>query len=147
MYKHTAKIYMYIQQKSVYIKNIIYLKGRKSMGAFDRFWKRDELIRKTIPIDNDLYEKLGKISKEKYHTSKNQLINACIENLIQTENIKIYKIAKGEVPPAHSLLIRKSLFEGLEDLRDKYNLSISKLLNIAINNAIEDFEKEYNETL
>lgn len=117
------------------------------MGAFDRFWKRDELIKKSIPIDNVLYEKLGKLSKNNYHTSKNQLINACIEELIKTEKVVIYKKQKDQGSEQHSLLIRKSLFEGLEDLRDKYNLSIYKLLNIAINNAIEEFEQEFHEIL
>ncbi len=117
------------------------------MGAFDRFWERDELIKKSIPIDNKLYTKLDKLSKNKYHTSKNQLINACIEYIIETENIKVYKMEEGEIAEQHSLLIRKSLFEGLEKLRDKYNLSIYKLLNIAINNAIEEFEKQFNEVL
>ena len=117
------------------------------MGAFDRFWKRDELVKKTIAIDNVLYEKLDEISKTNFHTSKNQLINACIDELIKSENIKIYKIQRGRTTEQRSLLIRKSLFEGLEELRDKYNLSIYKLLNIAINNAIEEYEKEFHKNL
>ena len=48
----------------------------KYMGAFDRFWDRDELMKKTIQIDNTLYERLDKLATEKYHTSKNKLINA-----------------------------------------------------------------------
>ena len=116
------------------------------MGAFDRFWRRDELIKKNISIDDVLYEKLDRLSKNSYHTSKNQLINACIEELIKSENIKIYKIQR-KPTEQRSLLIRKSLFEGLEKLRDKYDLSIYKLLNIAINNAIEEYEKEFHETL
>lgn len=117
------------------------------MGTFDRFWRRDELVRKSIEIDDVLYEKLGKISQKSYHTSKNQLINACIEELIKTENIKIYEMQKRKGKGAHSLLIRNKLFEGLEYLKDKYNISIYKLVNIAINNAVEEYEKEFNESL
>lgn len=116
------------------------------MGAFDRFWRRDELVKKSIAIDEVLYEKLDKLSRNSYQTSKNQLINACIEELIRSENIKLYKIQK-KPTEQRSLLIRKSLFEGLEQLREKYDLSIYKLLNIAINNAIEEYEKEYHENL
>lgn len=110
------------------------------MGAFDRFWKRDKLLKKTIEIDNSLYEKLNELSKTVYQTSTNQLINACIEELIDTKNIKIYEKPKGEITEQHSLLIRKSLFDGLEDLREKYDISIYKLVNIAIKNAIDELE-------
>lgn len=110
------------------------------MGAFDRFWKRDKLLKKTIEIDNSLYEKLNELSKTVYQTSTNQLINACIEELIDTKNIKIYEKPEGEITEQHSLLIRKSLFDGLEELREKYDISIYKLVNIAIKNAIDELE-------
>lgn len=110
------------------------------MGAFDRFWKRDKLMKKTIEIDNSLYEKLNELSKTVYHTSTNQLINACIEELLNTKNIKIYEKPEGEITDQRSLLIRKSLFDGLEELREKYDISIYKLVNIAIKNAIDELE-------
>lgn len=110
------------------------------MGTFDRFWKRDKLLKKTIDIDNTLYEKLNELSKTVYHTSTNQLINACIEELLNTRNIKVYEKPEGEITDQRSLLIRKSLFDGLEELREKYNLSIYKLVNIAIKNAIDELE-------
>ena len=81
------------------------------MGAFDKFWKREELLKKTIEIDNSLYEELNKLAKKTYQTSTNQLINACIEELIKTKNVKLYEKKDGELSIQHSLLIRKSLFE------------------------------------
>ena len=110
------------------------------MGAFDRFWKREDLLKKTIEIDNTLYEKLNELSHTVYQTSTNQLINASIEELIKTKNIKIYEKAKGELSIQHSLLIRESLFNALEEMREKYNLSIYKLVNIAIKNAIDELK-------
>lgn len=110
------------------------------MGAFDRFWKRETLLKKTIEIDNSLYEKLNELSYSTYQTSTNQLINGCIEELIKTKNIKIYEKNQSELPIQHSLLIRESLFDGLEKMRDTYNLSIYKLVNIAIKNAIDELE-------
>ncbi len=110
------------------------------MGAFDRFWRRDKLLKKTIEIDNSLYEKLNELSKTIYHTSTNQLINACIEELLNTKNIKIYEKPEGEITEQHSLLIRMSLFDGLEELREKYDISIYKLVNVAIKNAIDEIE-------
>lgn len=112
------------------------------MGAFDRFWKKEALLKKTIEIDNTLYEELSELSNNIYQTSTNQLINACIEELLKTKNIKIYEKSKDEISVQHSLLIRESLFNGLEELRDRYNLSIYKLVNIAIKNALEEKEKQ-----
>ncbi len=110
------------------------------MGAFDRFWKRETLLKKTIEIDDNLYEKLNELSENVYQTSTNQLINACIEELLKTKNIKIYEKEKGKMPVQHSLLIRESLFSGLEEMREKYNLSIYKLVNIAIKNALDEIK-------
>lgn len=106
------------------------------MGAFDRFWKRETLLKKTIELDEDLYEKINELSKTVYQTSTNQLINACIEELLKTKNIKLYERETDKMPVQHSLLIRESLFYGLEELREKYNLSIYKLVNIAMKNAL-----------
>ena len=110
------------------------------MGTFDRFWKREGLLKKTIEIDNSLYEKLEELSKNVYQTSTNQLINACIEELIETKNIKIYEKPEGELSIQHSLQIRESLFNSLEEMRERYNLSIYKLVNIAIKNALDELE-------
>ena len=110
------------------------------MGAFDRFWKRDNLLKKTIVIDNELYDKLDELAKSTYQTSTNQLINACIEELIKTKDIKIYQKHKKEVSVQHSLLIRETLFNGLEEMREQYNISIYKLVNIAIKNALNEIE-------
>lgn len=110
------------------------------MGAFYRFWKREPLLRKTIEIDDDLYEKIDELSKNVYHTSKNQLINGCIEELLKTKNVKLYKKETNKMSVQHSLLIRESFFKGLEDLREEYNLSVYKLVNIAIKNAIDELK-------
>lgn len=108
------------------------------MGVFDRFFSKEKLIRKTIEIDNNLYEELRKISDNKYDASVNKLINASIEELIKTENIKVYIKDKNEISLKHTLLIRESLVIALDKLKDKYGLSIYKLVNMAIYNALEE---------
>lgn len=133
---------MNIKFKNAYHNNIILLleKRRKNMGAFDRFWEKDNLLRKTMVIDNSLYEKLNEIAYNKYQTSTNQLINACIEELIKTKKVNVYAKASGELSIKHSLLIRETLFNELEKMRDSYNISIYKLVNIAIRNALDDLK-------
>lgn len=110
------------------------------MGAFDRFWKREPLLKKTIEIEDNLYTKLNELSVNVYQTSTNQLINACIEEFLKNKNFQIYEKEKGKNPVQHSLLIRESLFDGLEEMREKYNLSIYKLVNMAIKNALDELE-------
>lgn len=58
------------------------------------------------------------------------LINASIEELIKTENINSQKESK-EYAVNHSLLIRESFVIGLDNLKDKYNISIYKLIYMA----------------
>ena len=108
------------------------------MNVFNRFYDKEELVRKTIEIENDLYDKLNEISKTKYKTSTNMLVNACIENLIETEKIDIYVNKDKYSSTKHSLLIKKSFANELLKLKQKYNVSITKLVNIAIRNAINE---------
>lgn len=110
------------------------------MGVFDRFYDKERLLRKTIEIENDLYDKLNEISKSKYMTSTNMLINACIDELTKTENIKIYENNDKYSSMKHSLLIMESLSNELDRLKQKYNMSITKLVNMAIKNAISETE-------
>lgn len=109
------------------------------MGAFDRFYKKEKLLRKTIEIDNSLYEQLKQLSENEISASVNQLINACIEELIKKENIKMYIKSKNEISIKHSLLIRESFVEELDKLKDKYDISIYKLVNMSISNALEEY--------
>ena len=109
------------------------------MGAFSRFYKKEKLVKKTIEIDNNLYEQLKQLSDNEISASVNQLINACIEELIKKENIKMYIKPKGEISVKHSLLIRESFAEALDKLKDKYDISIYELVNMSISNALEEY--------
>lgn len=127
---------MYIRLKYVSNSNIIITKVGDIMSVFDCFYDKEKLIRKTVEIDNDLYDKLSEILKEKYNTSVNMLINASIEELIKTENINLYAKEDKYSTMKRSLLIKESFSNGLNKLKEKYNISISKLINMAIKNAV-----------
>lgn len=127
---------MYIRLKYVSNSNIIITKVGDIMSVFDRFYDKEKLIRKTVEIDNDLYDKLSEILKGKYNTSVNMLINASIEDLIKTENINLYAKEDKYSTMKRSLLIKESFSNGLNKLKEKYNISISKLINMAIKNAV-----------
>lgn len=127
---------MYIRLKYVSNSNIIITKVGNIMSVFDRFYDKEKLIRKTVEIDNDLYDKLSEILKGKYNTSVNMLINASIEEIIKTENINLYAKEDKYSTMKRSLLIKESFSNGLNKLKEKYNISISKLINMAIKNAV-----------
>lgn len=106
------------------------------MDTFDKYLlKKDKLIRRRIEIDNTLYEKLVKLT-DIYDASINKLVNVAIVEMINTENVKVYERASNEIVEGHNFAIRESSYNKLEELKNKYGLSIYKLVNIAIYNAL-----------
>ena len=61
------------------------------MNTFDKYlFKKDNLLRRRIEIDNSLYEQLVKLT-EIYDTSINKLVNIAIIEMIRTENVNVYE--------------------------------------------------------
>lgn len=60
------------------------------MSVLDRFWAKDELVQKTIEIESSLYYEIEFLSENVYDASISKIINACIDELIETENVKLY---------------------------------------------------------
>ena len=106
------------------------------MNVFEKnLLKKDEMVRRRVYIDTALYNELEKLTKT-YDASINKMINIAIMELINTENITIYpKPEKGKIKE-HNICIRSKYYEELRKMKNKYGLSIFKLINIAIYNAI-----------
>ena len=102
-----------------------------------RFYKKEKLVSKTLDIDEELYNKLEFLSNEIYDASISKLVNVAIEDLIESENIQIYK-RKNNSYVSRSFLIRDSLLEGLYELKKKYRVPIYLLVNIAIRNELAE---------
>jgi hypothetical protein len=113
----------------------------KEMSTFNRFYKREKIFNRTLDIDEELYTKLEYISKYILDASVNKLVNAAIEELIKTEDVKVYKILNSNYV-TRSFAIKESLVEGLYDLKSEYGISIRALVNIAIKNALEELERD-----
>ena len=106
------------------------------MSVFDRYLlKKDKLLRRRIEIDNSLYEKLIDLVDE-YDTSINKLVNIAILELINTENVKIYERPANEIVEAHNFAIRETSYFKLDELKNNYGISIYRLVNFAIYNAL-----------
>ena len=107
------------------------------MSVFDSYLlPAEKKLRRRIEIDNTLYNKLSELVKNYDDASVNKLVNIAIIELIKNENINIYRRQEYEIAEGHNFEIRASSYHKLEDLRAKYGLSIFKLVNIAIYNAI-----------
>lgn len=111
------------------------------MSYFSRFYKKENLISRSLDIDEELYEELEILSKKIYEASISKLVNASIEKLIETENIQLYE-RKNKSYVSRSFLIRESLLDGLYNLKEKYRISMCLLVNIAIRNALIEEEKD-----
>ena len=108
--------------------SIIILRGNK-MNIFDKYLlKKDNLLKRRVEIDNTFYEKLVELSNE-YDASINKLVNIAIIDMINNENIAIYERAENEIIEAHNFAIRETSYKKLEEYKNKYGLSIYKLIN------------------
>ena len=84
------------------------------MSYFNKFNKRENLVSRSLDIDEELYSKL---------------------EILSQEVIKLYE-RKNKSYISRSFLIRETLLEGLYNLKGKYRISICLLVNIAIRNAL-----------
>lgn len=111
------------------------------MSCFSkRFYKKENTVNRSLCIDEELYNQLEDLSKNVYNASINKLVNASIEELIETENIQIYE-RKNKSYISRSFLVRESLVDSLYDLKDKYGVSMCFLINLAIRNALMEENK------
>lgn len=111
------------------------------MEWFNRFHTKEKWVKKSAEIEGKLYDRLKEISDKELDASINKIIDACVDDLELGEKIIIYKKEKDEINVARSIIIRESIYKKLEDMREKYGISISKLVNIAIRVGIEKYDK------
>ena len=106
------------------------------MSLFDKYLlKKDNLSKRRIEIYVDLYEKLQELTKI-YDASINDLVNISIMEMIENNEINIYE-PNSNLREYHSFSIRESLYKQLEEIKRKYKLSITQLVNIAIYSALK----------
>ena len=106
------------------------------MRDFDKYlYKKDNGVRRRVEIDISLYNKLEELS-EIYDASINKMVNISIMELIKTNKVDIYDRPEKEKTEPHNFVIRETAYKELEKMKAKYGLSIFKLINIAIYNAI-----------
>ena len=112
------------------------------MNWYNRFYEKEKWVKKSVEIEGNLYDKLKKIANEELDASVNKIIDACIDDFEIGEKVVIYRKRKDEINVARSIIIRESIYKKLEDMREKYGISISKLVNIAIRTGLESYKNK-----
>jgi hypothetical protein len=100
--------------------------------------KREELSQRTLDIEADLYEKLIDLSENYFDASVSKIINLCIYELAEQEQVTMCGMKDLE---KHSVMVRKSAMDCLNAMKKKYNIPIYVLINIAIKQGIEKLDK------
>ena len=116
--------------------------SRKEMNKmywFQKFNKKEELIKKSTEIEGTLYDELKEIASTKLEASVNKIIEACIEDFNIDKKIIIYQKPKNEISVARSIIIRESMYEKLDNMRKEYGISITKLINVAIKEGLDKY--------
>ena len=116
--------------------------GDDFVNWYNRFYEKEKLVKKSVEIEGNLYDKLKEIANEELDASVNKIIDACIDDFEIAEKVVIYRKRKDEINVAKSIIIRESIYKKLEDMREKYGISISKLVNIAIRTGLESYKNK-----
>lgn len=109
------------------------------MGMLDTLLRKEALSQRTLDIESDLYEKLIRLSENELDASVSKIINLCIYELAEKEQVTMREMKDLE---KHSVIIRKSALETLNKMKKKYNIPIYVLINIAIKEGIEKLEQK-----
>lgn len=111
--------------------------------GFYRFYAKENWINKNIEIEDSLYSELKKIVDNDLDTSINKLIDACVENFkIENDTVIFYKKPKDEITISRSVRLRESMWYKLEQLKKDYDISLYKLINMAIKYTLNRVENK-----
>ena len=116
------------------------------MEPIKRLYKKDEIITRSLHIDEDLYLKLQNICDNVFDASISKIVNICVETLLQNKrNIKFYKKPYKVDSIYRSILFRKEFYDELIKLKDKTGISFSRLVNGSIKEFLDKYQGKYFE--
>lgn len=107
------------------------------INMLDTLQLKEELCQRTLDIEADSYEKLLDFSDNYFDASVSKIINYCIYDLAEKQTVIMTEMKDLE---KHTVIIRKSALNTLNDMKKKYNIPIYVLLNIAIRDGIKKLE-------
>ena len=116
------------------------------MEPIQRLYKKDEIITRSLHIDEDLYLKLQNICDNVFDASISKIVNICVETLLQNkDNIKFYKKPYKVDSIYRSILFRKEFYDELIKIKEKTGISFSRLVNGSIKEFLDKYQGKYFE--
>ena len=117
--------------------------GGVEMSAIDRlYFINNKTIKKTVNIDDTLYNRLMKLVKKNYDATFSEVVNVCIEEYIEKNKPSFYEKPKLETVTYRSIMIRKENLKNLQTMYKKTGISVTRLLNGAIKEFLEKYDNK-----
>lgn len=114
------------------------------MRPIDRLYKKDDIVPRSLHIDEELYIKIQDLAENVFEASVSKMVNICVETMLQDkENIKFYKKPSGTDSIYRSILFKKSFYDELVEVRSKTGISFSRLVNGSIKEFLEKYKDEF----
>lgn len=111
------------------------------MKPIERLYKKDEIIPRSLHIEENLYYELQKLSENIYDASVSKLVNICVETLLQhKDKIKYYPKPKDADSIYRSILFRKNFYDELIKIKKNTGISFSRLVNGSIKEFLNEYE-------
>lgn len=112
------------------------------MSAIDRLYPiNNKAIKKTINIEDKLYNRIMKFTLDNYDATFSDIINVCIEDYVEKGNPSFYEKPKMETVTYRSIMIRKDNLSSLKTMYQKTGISVTRLLNCAVKEFLEKYDK------
>ena len=114
------------------------------MEPIKRLYLIDEIITRSLHIDEDLYSKLQYICDNVFDASVSKMVNICVETLLQNkDNVKFYKKPYKTESIYRSILFRKEFYDELVKIRERTGISFSRLVNGSIKQFLDKYNGKY----
>lgn len=112
------------------------------MGALGRLYPlNNKTIKKTINIEDKLYQRLLEFVKNNYDATFSDIINVCIEEYVEKNKPSFYEKPKHEKVTYRSIMIRKENLSNLKKMYQRTGISVTRLLNGAVKEFLEKHNK------
>ena len=110
------------------------------MEPIERLYKKDEIITRSLHLDENLYIRLQYLCDNVYDTSISKIINVCVETQLNEINkLKFYKKPYKTDSIYRSILFRKKFYDQLVQIREETGISLSRLVNGSIKFFIDKY--------
>jgi len=112
------------------------------MSAIGRLYKKENYtIQKSVNLEDKLYTALKEIVDYEFDATISDLVNVCVEDLLAKGKVEYYAKPEDEITIYRSSMLRRENVEGLAGINKKTGISVTRLINIAMKEFLEEYNK------